>query len=106
MTTDRAALDVRALMESVHQRMVEAIAYAYDSCDQTHFNLPETIRAALEDFAAQRDFNAFDLVVHRPGSWEATHILALGAGADYRDLDQDLAGRPRPREGPGPSVPT
>lgn len=84
MSPDSSLDELRVLMQSVHERMVDAIAYAYDACDRTHSNLPETIRAALEEFAAQHGYTSYDLVVHRPGSWEATHILALAAGADYR----------------------
>lgn len=76
----------------VQAQLVAALGAAYQLGEDTTYdpagpvpawaNLPEQLREALEALGrSQGGSNA--LVVHRPGSWEAQHVLALAAGADY-----------------------
>lgn len=45
-------------------------------------NLPEMLAQSLESLARARG-GSHALVAQRPGSWEATHVAALAAGADW-----------------------
>ena len=64
-------------------------------CEQWGGNVPDLLSAALMQAASELGGSSV-LVVHRPGCWEATHVQALAAGADYQlDLDAVQARRDR-----------
>jgi len=72
--------------------LVAAITAALDSCDPPRQaqpgvfagpNLPDLLAMALTEVAAARGGTAA-LVRHRPGCWEAEHVVALAASADWR----------------------
>lgn len=67
---------------AAHDELVAALAGALDECDRTGSNLPEMLRAALESVAREHG-GSWALVRHRPGSWEASHVVALASGADW-----------------------
>jgi len=57
-------------------QLVDALDDCLAFCDQaTGANLPEMISQALTEIAVRE--TSWRLVEHRPGSWEATHIVAL-----------------------------
>lgn len=63
----------------------EAIALSLDVCDAVGTpgqvagtNLPELLREALTQVAERLPEREYGLIRHRPGSWEATHVRALG----------------------------
>ncbi len=84
--TDAPSPDPARQMDRMLQLLVEAFDAALAYCDEVDpgplpsgarasTNLPELLREALEEIAG-RD-GADRLVEHRPGSWEAQHLLAL-----------------------------
>ena len=76
----------------VQSQLVDALAAAYQLGEDTTYdpggpvpawaNLPEQLRDALEELGRRHGGSA-TLVAHRPGSWEAVHVVALAAGADF-----------------------
>lgn len=75
--------------DAAYGDLVAALVLALTHCDETGDNLPEMLRAALEEVATELG-GVLRLVEHRPGSWEAQHVAALAAGVmtelDYRSL--------------------
>lgn len=72
----------RLVPDPAHAALVAALRDALDSCDRSGWNLPELLSSALEELGRERGGTAA-LVAHRPGSWEATHVVGLAAGADW-----------------------
>ncbi len=72
------------------QELADAIGGCLEFCDaHTGYNLPDLLSAALRSTAYERG-GSRALTVHRPGCWEATHVEALTAGADYQpELDAE-----------------
>jgi hypothetical protein len=66
----------------IHAQLVDALAEALDYCARSGWNLPEVLRMALEQLAADRG-GSWQLIKHRPGSWEAVHVSALAAGWEW-----------------------
>jgi hypothetical protein len=73
-----------------HTAAVDALAQLELDCAVYGGSFPDDLRAVLEELA-RRLGGSEALVETRPGSWEAHHIRALAAGADY-DLDQTGGG--------------
>lgn len=73
----------RRLVDGAVSVLDEAIRVALDVCDAldngtgSGVNLPELLREALTNVATELG-GEDALVVHRPGSWEASHVQALG----------------------------
>ena len=65
----------------VQTQLGEETTYDPDGPVPAWANLPEQPSAVLEELG-RRHGGAASLVVHRPGSWEAQHVLRLAAGAD------------------------
>jgi hypothetical protein len=72
--------------------LADGIRYALRFCDEAGEaagvigyggNLPELLRAALEEVAAEIGDGSHGLVRHRPGSWEADHVRGLAGMADW-----------------------
>ena len=64
--------------------LADAITRCLEFCDNhPGYNLPDLLSAALMQAAYQQG-GSWALVRHRPGCWEATHVQALAAGADYQ----------------------
>ena len=84
--------EFRRRHDVVQSQLVDALEAAFQLGEETTYdpdgpvpawaNLPEQLSAALEALG-RRHGGAASLVVHRPGSWEAQHVLGLAAGADY-----------------------
>lgn len=80
---DRSPGHVRGDLRLVHDALVEVLADAMEVCDHyRQADLPGLLAAALEEVAREHG-GSHALVAHRPGSWEAVHVQALAAGADY-----------------------
>lgn len=87
-----SADEYRQRYAEVQAQLVAALAAAYQLGEDTTTdrggpvpawaNLPEQLRDALEELG-RRQGGSEVLVSHRPGSWEAQHVRALAAGADY-----------------------
>lgn len=73
-------------LQARHAAAVEALAQLELDCAAYRSSFPDDLRAVLEELA-RRLGGTEALVGTRPGSWEADHIRALAAGADY-DLDR------------------
>lgn len=66
------------------QALADGIAECLEFCnDHPGYNLPGLLSAALVEIAGERG-GSWALVAHRPGCWEATHVQALAAAADYQ----------------------
>ncbi len=66
------------------QALADAVAECLELCnDHPGYNLPDLLSAALVEIARERS-GSWALVAQRSGSWEATHVQALGAAADYQ----------------------
>lgn len=55
----------------------DAIECALDASDLTGGNMPDLLSAALREVAEDLG-DEYELIRQRPGSWEATHVEALG----------------------------
>jgi hypothetical protein len=75
-------------VSAAHDGLVDALVLALAYCDETGDNLPEMLRAALEDVAHELG-SVLRLIEHRPGSWEAQHVAALAA-AEMTELDYQV----------------
>jgi len=67
--------------EIVEQILVAAMLDCLRFCDEDGANLPEMIAGALTIIA--RVHGSERLIEHRPGSWEAQHIVALDMSSLY-----------------------
>lgn len=86
--TERPTEAQRNEMTVLFDAMVKAIDDYEAGCEALPgWSFPDGLREALE-VVAQRRGGSELLVVTRPGSWEADHIVALARGADY-DLGRD-----------------
>ena len=66
------------------QELADAIAECLEFCnDHPGCNLPDLLSTALVEIARERG-GSWALIAHRSGSWEATHVQALAAAADYQ----------------------
>ena len=77
--------------------LTRALRAVLEFCDTNHgYNLPDLLSSALVTVAYERG-GSHALISHRPGSWEATHVQALAAEADYQlDLDHEQDNRETP----------
>lgn len=82
LTVEDHDAGVRARIDWTLHNLEDALQAAWQTCDDTSCNLPELIRAALESLAVDLG-SVHALTQHRPGSWEATHIENLAAGAEW-----------------------
>ena len=106
---DDTTLDLRKVaapssadLADAHRLLVEALRAAWQVCEAAErhtlatgphlaararagTNLPEFLRGALEVVAAEVG-GPDALVKHRPGSWEAEHVLALGHVWRFSDV--------------------
>lgn len=87
-------MDAHTEMDLAYAELVAALKRCLASCDPPQevqpgiyagMNLPELLSAALEQVCEDADEGTNYLVRHRPGCWEAGHVTALAAAADYRD---------------------
>ena len=77
------------------EALAAVVVDCWHYCELWGGNVPDLISAALMQ-AAYGLGGSSRLVQHRPGSWEATHVQALAAGADYQlDLDAEQTRRDR-----------
>jgi hypothetical protein len=65
-------------IERTHKRLVVALAASLRLADRGGPDFAGGLAAALQDLAG-RHGSAERLVESRPGSWEASHVRALGA---------------------------
>jgi hypothetical protein len=65
-------------IERTHRRLVAALAASLRLADRGGPDFAGCLAAALGDLA-RRHGSAERLVESRPGSWEASHVRALGA---------------------------
>jgi hypothetical protein len=65
-------------IERAHKRLVGALAASLALADRGGPDFAGCLAAALQDLA-RRHGSAERLVESRPGSWEASHVRALGA---------------------------
>lgn len=88
--TDPQSTEWAAMVEqrrARHAAAVEALAQLELDCAAYAGSFPDDLRAVIEDLA-RRVGGSWELIETRPGSWEATHIQALAAGADH-DADPE-----------------
>ena len=75
--------------------LAELVLDCWYYCEMWGGNVPDFISAALMQAAYELGGSSV-LVQQRPGCWEATHVQALAAGADYQlELDAEQARRDR-----------
>jgi hypothetical protein len=83
--SDPTSPDWAALVEQLrarHAAAVEALAQLELDCAAYGGSFPDDLRSVLEELA-KRLGGSEELVDTRPGCWEAVHIRALAALADY-----------------------
>lgn len=82
LTIDNRDAGVRARIDWTLHILEDALQAAWLTCEDTSCNLPELLRSALEALAV--NLGSVEAVIeHRSGSWEAGHVEALAAGANW-----------------------